>query len=852
MFWVFPVACIPFMKTSPWNPFFAYLYFLLFSKKISPQRKTPYRHQHDVAKSHCIRHGSRAFYGFLFGHSPGFMRSSGVFLFTGLSIFASGQGSDVLFSVRGGIYSQSFDLHLFCENTHAQIFYTLDGSAPGSRSRQYTAPLKIQSDHVIRARTYVDGKPGKTFTNSYFLTRKYTMPVLSVATNPANLWSDDRGIYVQGQKADSTYPHRGANFWKDWERVANVEYYEPDNTLGFNQQAGVKIFGGWSRPLPQKSMALFARKKYGNRYFKHAVFPDKKGLEKHKALVLRNSGSDFNIAHFRDAFMTSLLRNENLELQAYQPVVVYINGKYWGIQNIREKINGSYLAFNCNANPDSIDLLKHRSHVKVGSDQHYQRLLAYLRTHSLRNADRYAYIQTQMDVANYALYNIAEIYFDNQDAGGNIRFWRPREPGGRWRWILFDTDFGFGLSNRNAYKTNTLTMFADSAGPAWPNPPWSTFMLRKLLANETFRHLYINRWCDLLNTAFHPDTVQHQLRRFYALYKEEMVFHKKRWGGKMTSWEKTHHVMDNFARYRPAHCRKHLMEYFDLKDTALLEIEINDPTLGHVQLNSIKINKKYFAGYYFSGNSIQVKAVANFDYEFIRWEGYPDASEVLTIDMNEALKLRPVFRKKKNSPFYQQVIFNEVCFSQSTPQPASDWVELYNRSDSAVDISGWIFKDQNDKNHFEMPGGLSLGPGELLVVAQHTDTVKQYTSGSVRVVGSFGFGLSSRKEVLRLYDASGWPVDSVRYNVPKDKKRYRNMLLCHPDSTKAASPHWDFETKGSAGMINTKHAQALEAQERAIFVKRMFYAGASGLLCLLIGGAAFLRMRKKKRANASF
>ena len=99
-------------------------------------------------------------------------------------------------------------------------------------------------------------------------------------------------------------------------------------------------------------------------------------------------------------------------------------------------------------------------------------------------------------------YKIAQIYFDNQDAGGNIKYWRPQTPSGRWRWVLYDTDWGFGLHDEKAYNNNSLAFHTATGGPAWPNPEWSTFILRNLLKNEEFQNQFINRFCDAMNTSF--------------------------------------------------------------------------------------------------------------------------------------------------------------------------------------------------------------------------------------------------------------------------------------------------------------------------------------------------------------
>ena len=102
-------------------------------------------------------------------------------------------------------------------------------------------------------------------------------------------------------------------------------------------------------------------------------------LKKFKSVVLRNSGGDFNKSNFRDGLMTHLATETGLVTQAFQPVVVYINGEYWGIQNLREKINEHFVEANFDVDKDSIDIVRHRYDVQHGSSKEYHKLLKYLK-----------------------------------------------------------------------------------------------------------------------------------------------------------------------------------------------------------------------------------------------------------------------------------------------------------------------------------------------------------------------------------------------------------------------------------------------------------------------------------------
>ena len=190
--------------------------------------------------------------------------------------------------------------------------------------------------------------------------------------------------------------------------------------------------------------------------------------------------------------MTSLVEDWDLEIQDSRPSHVYINGKYWGIYNIREKVNRFFLQEHTDVDIDSLDLMEHRMSLKRGNAIHYQKMLKFMRENDLSDPANYAYLNSLMEVNNFMDYKIAQIFFDNQDAGGNIKFWRPQTPSGKWRWILYDTDWGFGLHNDKAYKNNSLAFHTKEGGPAWPNPEWSTFILRKLFKNVKRIYILMN------------------------------------------------------------------------------------------------------------------------------------------------------------------------------------------------------------------------------------------------------------------------------------------------------------------------------------------------------------------------
>ena len=289
------------------------------------------------------------------------------------------------FSLAEGFYDSFIEISLSVESGNQQIYYSLDGSIPDENSLIYNEPIDVDETTIIRAATINPTCPPEAvITKTYFLTEISNLPTVSLTTDPYNLWDDEYGIYVMGNNASSDFPYFGANFWEDWERPIHVEFFEPTGELGFSINAGVKIFGNYSRGLPQKSLAIYARSEYGDNDIDYQIFPDK-DIDSFKSFVLRNSGNDwfgedqYNASMFRDGMNTGLMDGTGIDHQAYRPAAVYINGEYWGIQNLREKVNEEFLASNNEGvDPDELDQLEANGNIIEGDNQDYLNLISFI------------------------------------------------------------------------------------------------------------------------------------------------------------------------------------------------------------------------------------------------------------------------------------------------------------------------------------------------------------------------------------------------------------------------------------------------------------------------------------------
>ena len=737
---------------------------------------------------------------------------------------------------QGGFYGHSQEVRLFAPGADA-IFFTLDGSTPSQRSIRYTGPISLDQTAVLRACAIVDGQSSPLFGESYFFSEPRTQfPVVSIGISPGILFHPYRGIFLQGSQVVDTLWHKpGANFWTRREFAAHIQIFESDGSSVYNSLSGLRLFGGMSRLFPQKSLAIVARKRYGQSRIQHPIFgPDEP--DKFKFLVLRNSGSDFGKSHLRDGLMTGLTSHWDLESQAFRPSHLYINGRYWGIYNIREKVNRYFIESHAEeVDRDSIDLLEHYAIRKRGSRRDYQILLGFLGRYDMNIEANYEHLETLIEVDNYMEHQIAQIYFDNQDAGGNIKYWRPQTPGGRWRWILYDTDWGFGLHDDQAYANNSLAFHTRPDGPNWPNPPWSTQLLRKLLQNEGFQQRFINRFADHLNTSFEEGRVVRYVDSLYFQFRPEMPRHLKRWRLSTSRWEKHMERMRTFAQNRPAYLRRYISDYFGAGNERTVYLQSTPG--GKILLNQyLEIGTEGLQGQYFANVPIQVRAVPSYGYRFVGWSGmYRNSEErelTLNLSTDRTYELRARFEPFTH-PMLDKVMINEICAKNKY---TGDWLEIHNSSEETVNLDGWILTDL--RNEFVFPP-VELLPQDYLIVCRDADRFREVFPDAYNVIGGLGFGLNKRHEALALYSSMGAAVDSFTYTVPPLDTAFTLALLL-PTLDNADPGNW--ELREGFGTPNAANPYYVESRIRYIQAQWMQIGLAVGVivLCLLL-----LRLRRR-------
>lgn len=726
------------------------------------------------------------------------------------------------FSLKAGYYNGTIVVSALSDMPQATLYYTTDGAVPTELSKKADAPISISKTTTLRVCAFApDYLPSKIATNTYFIDESFTFPVVSITTDPFNLYDKTYGIFPYSN------PYQDSNLFQDWERPIHFQFFETNKQSVVNMDAGVKVHGGLTRNVEGKSLSIMARNSYGSDSINHKFFAEKE-LASFKNVVLRNGGNDYNYALLRDCYMQALVRDKmDLDLSGSRPSIVFLNGEYWGIRDIKEKINEHFIARNFNVDTESIDLLEYVHHNNAvlssnGSPEHFNALIHFIEQNDVTIAENFDYVNTQIDIKNYIQYQLAQIYFDNSDwPGNNIKWWRQNKPESRYRWLLFDTDFGFSLSPFGKekgdellhYKHNTLDIATDVAGPEWPNPPHSTYLFRSLLRNEDFKQQFINTFCDHLNATFLPTRVLGILNDYLALFTPEIEKHRLRFPSKY-KWSDEINKIKTFGELRPNYIYPQLMQKFGLQRIKIINLNVDDVEKGDILVNSMICSNYPWSGKYFPRIPIKIRAIAKPGHRFTSWsDGNTDTERM--VDVNDVQQLTAQFSTTGIGS--EALVINEINFSSALDFDTDDWVELLNNSEQWADISEWIFKDQREERRFVISQGTMVAPHQTVVLCAQQTKFKSLHPSIKNTVGNVNFGFSSLGETLRLYKADGTLIDSVAYGVSAPWPTFATneghtlqLIDAHTDNALAINWKKSENKGGNPGKKNQEEASALK------------------------------------------
>ncbi|MGB0839091.1 MAG: CotH kinase family protein [Chitinophagales bacterium] len=529
------------------------------------------------------------------------------------------------FSLASSLHQTGFELSIQHPNESANVYYTLNGAPPTPASPLYTTPLWIDTTTVIRVRAFANGlQPSNINSASYIFNDPTHLPILSIVLDSVDFWDWYKGINVLGPHAQANFPYWGANVWQDWEIPVHVSYFDAGE-LAFEQNMGLETHGGRSARLnPMRSLRLKAKEKYGKPSIDYPIFKDKDNPS-YKRLVLRNSGSDYNQTHFRDAFIHQhLLRespfqpNIDLDVSAYQAAVVYLNGEFWGLFNLREKIDRYYVEDNYGLSPDNIDLLEEDTLVVNGDFEAFHALHDFITTNDMRLENNYEQAAKQLDIRSFCDYFITQTYLANVDwPFNNLKYWRERKEDAQWRYLFFDLDVTLRGNPHVWPCTDLLGFILGDIGDATAH----VRILKSLLQNEAFKQYFISRYADLMNSVFEVDYFLAEMDKVKTNIAPDMARQCEKWDCDLISWEAVINDEAAFFIENRLPCARDLLQTnFDLAEQTTLNIRILPAKAGQIQVNTLTIDTAKWQGVYYQDLPIDLLANAQEGYVFSHWD----------------------------------------------------------------------------------------------------------------------------------------------------------------------------------------------------------------------------------------
>lgn len=533
---------------------------------------------------------------------------------------------EIEFNVKGGIFYEPIELTLshreiLDSSLNKGIYYTNDGSEPTFKSKKYNERITINKSTVIRAKYLSDQYlPNPSSTETFlFPDRELGLPIVSITSDPKYIDDDTLGIYDVGIFTDihGCWGSSGA-FWTNRKRPINIEYY-PDNKSSsvINQLADMRIGGGCSRFFDQKTLVIYANKRLGNNKFEYPLFPEKEDNKEYGSFLLRNSGNDNSLTFIRDAACQQFLAQKyDIDYQAYQPTILYVNGFYWGIHNMRERSNDDFVKSNYD-NLEDIDLVENWNSLENGTIDMFKKLINIPLSNDSIPYDSLSKI---IDIEETINYLICEIFVANTDFPlNNIVLWRNRD-NGKWRFILKDLDLGVGTWNTSP-SINYLN-FLNQKEPFDTTIAYTELggrVFKFLFKQKQFQKDFIDRYMTYLGDILTPNACNDIIDSLSLMIEKEIPFHNKHWNT-IYNWEDNVSDMKDWISKRNLYAYKDMSEYFDMEEPIPFKVVISDsPSLKSPQIyiNGINLIHNSFNGCAFPNRNIPLSINQNVTWKVI-------------------------------------------------------------------------------------------------------------------------------------------------------------------------------------------------------------------------------------------
>lgn len=710
----------------------------------------------------------------------------------------------VVFSLQCGFYSSGEKLYLSAEDA-VEIRYTKDGGDPRESGKKYKDGITLKdhddsdcSLYTIKAcAVYADGSYSEPVVRSYFvdenIDERFDCLVFAVTIDPDALYNYDDGIFIAGKLRDEWLAETGTPSYDvvptdpaNWnqrgkasERECYVEVYEYDGTCVISQACGMRIFGGWSRANDTKNIRLYARSEYDtdDNRFRYEFFPDALDADGNKItsynkLSLRTCANDAGYLYMRDDMISAMAHDTVVDAKYSVPCAVFLNGEYYCFAWVQQAFSGDWLDHTYAVEDAEWDIIKGCEYMIWEDDDKdiTQSTADWLEMYSyaykdLTDDETFDNLCEMIDLDNFLTYYAMESYLGNGDwPNNNWKVYRyasgSADEGkypcdGKWRFMLYDSDFCFGLYSGDAFEQNIANLFDEEYFGLFPED-WTkdvhddgekytrSDLLISLCKRDDVRERFVNILCDIMNWYYSGERVNDYLDSYHTLRLHELVAAANE--GKANTWSINSQLLNvrEYIKTRPYSAKRQIMKVFS-EYTETYKIKAY-PTIGvtqHINTANIYPDSEYdFSGEYFVGCEVTVSPTESDGYEFVCWEINGERVYEREVVLSAEKYGENITVKAIVNNIAENITISEVKYKGSS----NDYVMLYNPTEEDITLKGYVLSDGD--GDFSLPTVTLKAGGSAKVICENYSA--KDTKGSIKC----DFNLSE-KETLSLRDGNG-------------------------------------------------------------------------------------------------
>ena len=550
-----------------------------------------------------------------------------------------------IFSQESGMQQGPFQL-VINTDLGVEVRYTVNGENPTRSDALYSAPIEIAQSTTVRARAFKEGRLHSDVVTATYVFELHSLPQCHLTISDDDFFNSKYGIYVNSRK--------------DAEVPVTIELFDEAGKPEFQVSAGLKLFGSTIFQLAQKPFSIAMKGKYGDEVLEYQMF-EEKHINQFKSFVFRNGGNDFGQTMMRDGLLATLgSQFEGIDYQGYRPTALYINGVYWGLYNIREKMNEDYLSTNRLVSPDRLDVLEDSLVVNEGSSRRFEELLVKLDTSDLSVEKNYDWLSNEVDVDAFMNYIMLKSFVGYVSFTVNNKYWRSHDDGGKWRWLTFDLEHGFDCCGSHAVFQNTIDEYLNGSFDEF-----SLVIFRKLWQNEGFRETFIQRYLIAIQSKLSSATVLKTIDELSTTIQNEIPNHLQRWQPQRNvfDWQGEVNKMQVYAQQRPGNVEGHLLGF--MNNPELISLALDVVGQGEIAAQGIALDSTDRQVDVLAGIDVSLSAHPKPGHQFVQWST-GETDKTISVVLISDSSIYAVFEVNSNA--YGDTV-NELLVFDDTTKP---------------------------------------------------------------------------------------------------------------------------------------------------------------------------------------